>query len=256
MADNVAITAGAGTNIATDDVSSVHYQKIKVFMGGDGVEGDVWDGVLRAGTAGIGKLTANSGVDIGDVDVTSLPGTVESDIGAIKTAVEIIDNIVSGSEAQVDVVAALPAGTNAIGKLAANSGVDIGDVDVTSLPDVSKARTDLTGTSGSKTTITTGASSTSSGQDVSDAIGLLITISVDFGASPDADTKVEIQSSPDNSNWDTVPFAQMSVAEETSTTKQKTIRIGAEPKYIRTKTTNNDSADSVDVWVSMIKVTK
>lgn len=30
--------------------------------------------------------------------------------------------------------AALPAGTNAIGKLAANSGVDIGDVDVTSLP--------------------------------------------------------------------------------------------------------------------------
>ena len=33
---------------------------------------------------------------------------------------------------QVDVVGALPAGTNAIGKLAANSGVDIGDVDVTS----------------------------------------------------------------------------------------------------------------------------
>lgn len=31
-------------------------------------------------------------------------------------------------------LAALPAGTNAIGKLAANSGVDIGDVDVTSVP--------------------------------------------------------------------------------------------------------------------------
>ncbi len=40
---------------------------------------------------------------------------------------------VSGSEMQVDVVAALPAGTNAIGKLAPNSGVDIGDVDVTSV---------------------------------------------------------------------------------------------------------------------------
>lgn len=50
---------------------------------------------------------------------------------AIKTAVETLDNIVSGSEAQVDVVAALPAGTNAIGKLAANSGVDIGDVTLT-----------------------------------------------------------------------------------------------------------------------------
>ncbi len=35
--------------------------------------------------------------------------------------------------------AALPAGTNAIGKLAANSGVDIGDVDVTSLPNVTLA---------------------------------------------------------------------------------------------------------------------
>ena len=34
---------------------------------------------------------------------------------------------------QVDVVASLPAGSAAIGKLAANSGVDIGDVDVTSI---------------------------------------------------------------------------------------------------------------------------
>lgn len=35
---------------------------------------------------------------------------------------------------KVVVASALPAGTNAIGKLSANSGVDIGDVDVTSLP--------------------------------------------------------------------------------------------------------------------------
>jgi hypothetical protein len=60
--------------------------------------------------------------------------TEAGNLASIKTAVEVIDNIVSGSEAQVDIVAALPAGTNAIGKLAANSGVDIGDVDVTSLP--------------------------------------------------------------------------------------------------------------------------
>lgn len=40
---------------------------------------------------------------------------------------------IAGTEVQVDVVGALPAGTNAIGKLAANSGVDIGDVDVTSV---------------------------------------------------------------------------------------------------------------------------
>jgi len=45
------------------------------------------------------QLAANSGVDIGDVDVLSIA-----------------------------------TGSNAIGKLAANSGVDIGDVDVTSVP--------------------------------------------------------------------------------------------------------------------------
>lgn len=36
MADNVAITAGSGTSIAADDVSSVFYQKVKLDVGGDG----------------------------------------------------------------------------------------------------------------------------------------------------------------------------------------------------------------------------
>lgn len=62
-------------------------------------------------------------------------------LSAIQTAVEALDNAVAGNELQVDVLtlpnvtigSALPAGTNAIGKLAANSGVDIGDVDVTSI---------------------------------------------------------------------------------------------------------------------------
>lgn len=37
MADNVPITAGSGTNIATDDVGAVHYQRIKLVGGADGV---------------------------------------------------------------------------------------------------------------------------------------------------------------------------------------------------------------------------
>lgn len=42
MADTVAITAGTGTAIATDDISSVHYQRIKLVHGIDGVnDGDV-----------------------------------------------------------------------------------------------------------------------------------------------------------------------------------------------------------------------
>ena len=46
--------------------------------------------VLGAGSAAIGKLAANSGVDIGDVDVTSLPahpGTVASN--TVKVGVEL-----------------------------------------------------------------------------------------------------------------------------------------------------------------------
>ena len=136
--------------------------------------------------------------NIGDVDVDSLPGTVEADLTAVKTAVELLDNAVDGAylnvnmnlagsdaqagegtisattqrvtiatdddgvahlatiagavstQMQVDVVAisaqsdgtyigdikfgeSLPAGSAAIGKLAANDGVDIGNVDVTSI---------------------------------------------------------------------------------------------------------------------------
>jgi hypothetical protein len=53
-------------------------------------------------------------------------------LNAIEISTSGLASTVSGTEVQVDIVAPLPAGTNAIGKLEANSGVDIGDVDVTS----------------------------------------------------------------------------------------------------------------------------
>ena len=37
MADNIQVTAGSGTTIATEDVSGVQHQKIKIEFGGDGV---------------------------------------------------------------------------------------------------------------------------------------------------------------------------------------------------------------------------
>jgi hypothetical protein len=55
---------------------------------------------IQAGTNAIGKLAANAGINIGTVDVATLPAIV------------------------------LQAGTNAIGKLSANSGINIGTVDV------------------------------------------------------------------------------------------------------------------------------
>jgi len=41
MADNVPITAGTGTDIATDDVSGVHFQKVKLDLGDDGASSPV-----------------------------------------------------------------------------------------------------------------------------------------------------------------------------------------------------------------------
>lgn len=102
MADGVPIDPGTTTTITTDDCGAAgHVQVVK----------------LATDTDGSATL----------IDLDGL-------LTAIKAAVETIDNAISGTEMQVDVVAALPAGTNAIGKLAANSGVDIGDVDVTSQP--------------------------------------------------------------------------------------------------------------------------
>lgn len=41
MADNVAITAGTGTNIAADDVGGVMYQRVKPAIGADGSATDI-----------------------------------------------------------------------------------------------------------------------------------------------------------------------------------------------------------------------
>lgn len=40
MADNVAITAGSGTSIASDDIGGVQYQRVKVSWGADGSAND------------------------------------------------------------------------------------------------------------------------------------------------------------------------------------------------------------------------
>ncbi len=43
MVDNVPITAGSGTSVATDDVGGVHYQRVKPVFGVDGVATNVTD---------------------------------------------------------------------------------------------------------------------------------------------------------------------------------------------------------------------
>lgn len=201
MADNVAISAGTGTTVATDQVGAIHYQRVKisdatadssthlkivaedaVHASGDtgivamvvrndtlaalaGADGDYSvlqvdaDGALYITAADLATIAAAINAEdavhgSGDTGIMALavrndtlaalagadgdyaPFQVDADGALFITAADLatLAGAVTGSEMQVDVVAALPAGSNAIGKLAANSGVDIGDVDVTSLP--------------------------------------------------------------------------------------------------------------------------
>src|SRR5512133_1698421 len=45
MADNLAVTPGAGATVAADDIGGVLYQRVKVGLGADGTATD-WTGVV------------------------------------------------------------------------------------------------------------------------------------------------------------------------------------------------------------------
>jgi len=84
---------------------------------------------IPAGTNNIGDVDilsiAAGDNNIGNVDIVTMPNIVIGS-GTVTTVTTVA--------AVTEITNALPAGTNTIGKLSANSGVDIGDVDVTSLP--------------------------------------------------------------------------------------------------------------------------
>lgn len=126
MSDNYTTNAGTGGDtFGADDIAGVKIPRVKLIIGADGTN----DGDVASGN----PLPVTGAVTVTGVATSAKQDTAQTALDAIKTAVEILDNVVSGSEAQVDIVGSLPAGTNAIGKLAANSGVDIGDVDILSI---------------------------------------------------------------------------------------------------------------------------
>ena len=81
-----------------------------------------------------GTVTANAGTNLNTSALAThaKQDTIITHLSEIEGAVETIEAAVD-TQMQVDIVASLPAGTNAIGKLSANSGVDIGDVTVDNL---------------------------------------------------------------------------------------------------------------------------
>ncbi len=76
-------------------------------------------GVITIDGTVTANLSATDNAVLDSID-TSTQGIL-ADTAAIQTAVETIDNAISGSEMQVDVVGALPAGTNLIGRVSASS---------------------------------------------------------------------------------------------------------------------------------------
>lgn len=178
MADNLEVTPGTGTIVGTDDVGGVHYQKIKLDAGGDGVSVPIVAGQQTSAnsipvvlsTAQEAALTPQ--VDaLTDAELRATPVPVSAtnlDIRDLTNADVVTAELSATDNAVLDAIAAvegttagaavitdangtiqqylrglvkllittgtivLGAGTAAIGKLAANSGVDIGDVDVTS----------------------------------------------------------------------------------------------------------------------------
>jgi hypothetical protein len=204
------VSVGDGTNTivvladGADNVSNANNQLVVASML-YAYDGSTWDRMLGNSTDGLlVNLGANNDVTVTSGTVTASAGTnlntsllaleAGGNLAAAATSLATLDNCISGSEAQVDVitvpadpfgadadaasatgsisaklkfiagtgipvtntvavsnagltelasaidtevqcdiVGALPAGANAIGKLAANSGVDIGDVDVLSI---------------------------------------------------------------------------------------------------------------------------
>ena len=121
MAENFTFTETGSTSGAADDIGGVKYQKIKLVDGTEdsttpiGAGGGTEDGAIRVTIAN--NSTGVLSIDDGGSTIT-IDGSVTADVTGSGDVPITLDG-----EAVV-----LGAGTAAVGKLAANDGVDIGNV--------------------------------------------------------------------------------------------------------------------------------
>jgi len=122
MADNTTLPSGdaGGDTLASDDISGIKFPRSKIVIGADGTnDGDVSSGNPMPVT---GTVTANLGA------------TDNAVLDSIQTAVEVIDNAISGNEMQVDVVtSALPTGAATAAKQPALGTAGTASTDVISV---------------------------------------------------------------------------------------------------------------------------
>lgn len=129
MTDNVVASAavGVGATFATDDIAGVMFPRSKLVWGADGTATDasaaaplpvVQTGAMPAGTNAIGKLAANSGVDIGTVTANAgsnlntsalaldaTLGTTNTEIGGLTETAPASDTASSGLNGRLQRVA-------------------------------------------------------------------------------------------------------------------------------------------------------
>lgn len=193
MADNVEITAGSGITIGADEINSVKYQRIKLIHGADGTnDGDVSTANplpvdIRSDNVGGLEVIQDTAADLNMTEANS--SSILTAVQAIQTAVEILDNIVAGTEAQVDIVSAPTLTVDATGQ---------GDVPVTLAGEEVTINHAITNIAHGVKTIT------SAGTD--EAL-----------ASSTACKKVVIQAQTDNTGWIAVGASGVDATEATGT---------------------------------------
>lgn len=120
MSDNILVTQGSGTTMATDDISSVHYPRVKLACGPDGTATDVpVGGGVEAAALRVTVASDSTGVLSVDDNGGSL--TVDGTVAATQSGTWNIATVTTVS-AVTAISNALPAGNN-----------NIGDVDVASV---------------------------------------------------------------------------------------------------------------------------
>ena len=205
---------------------------------------------IEISNAAIKVATEASAVDLAAIEVLQTAANV--DLAAIEVlqtaanvdlaAIEVLQTTIAGDTTSIDGkitacntgAVVLAAGSASIGKLGANSGVDIGDVDVTSLPAKTNSDTTLWTIN---TAITNGATLTSAVIDKNGAYRLSAAIVVD--ANGGSGYSVQAQGSADNSTYFDVGMAQMI----TNPSLSKSIELDTSFRYVKVKITNSVGSD-------------
>lgn len=110
MADNIAVTAGTGTTIATEDVAGVHHQKVKLEFGGDGAATLVSssDPLPVVGTVDLGA-TDNAVLDAIEADTTAILAdttTIAGDTTSIDSKIPALGQALAAASVPVVLPAA------------------------------------------------------------------------------------------------------------------------------------------------------